>query len=54
MFAAGEGQLEVAQALLSHGADPGMADADGDAAADHALTRGHQEVEQLLRQATAR
>ncbi len=51
MFAAGEGQTEVARLLLSHGADPRLVDADGDVAADHARTRGHQEVERLLRQA---
>lgn len=53
MFAAGEGQIEVARLLLDHGADPRKVDADGDGAADHALTRGHTELEQILRQAAA-
>jgi len=48
MFAAGEGQLEVVLALLRYGADPLLKDLDGDAAADHALAKGHEEVAETL------
>ncbi len=51
MFAAGEGQMEVVRVLLRHGAGPGLVDGDGDTAAEHALTKGHEEVARALRQA---
>ncbi|MDH3744350.1 MAG: ankyrin repeat domain-containing protein [Acidobacteriota bacterium] len=51
MFAAGEGQMEVVRTLLSHGANPRLVDDDGDVAADHASTKGHEEVARALEQA---
>jgi ankyrin repeat protein len=53
MFAAGEGQLEVVRVLLKYGADPSALDADGDAAADHAAKKHHDEVAQTLRDAAS-
>ena len=44
MFAAAEGQLEVVQALLSHGADATLSDVDGDTALDFASQNGHSDV----------
>jgi hypothetical protein len=52
MFAAGEGHWEVVQALLAYGADATIEDADGDAAAAHARTRGHAPIGELLRTAS--
>jgi ankyrin repeat protein len=51
MFAAGEGQLEVIQVLLDHGADPSAVDMDGQVAADHAAANSHPEAETVLREA---
>jgi ankyrin repeat protein len=51
MFAAGEGQLEVAQELLRYGADPSRVDADGESAIDHARRSGHDRVVALLESA---
>ncbi len=51
MFAAGEGQMEVVQRLLDNDADPHAVAGDGDTAADHALTKGHDAVAEVLKQA---
>ncbi|MGB3863606.1 MAG: ankyrin repeat domain-containing protein [Candidatus Aminicenantaceae bacterium] len=48
MFAAGEGQLEVVQILLKHGADPSLKDVDGDTALVFAQRNGHAQVTGLL------
>lgn len=49
MFAAGEGQFEVCQALLHGGADKALKDKDGDQAIDHAGNNKHQKVVDLLK-----
>lgn len=49
MFAAAEGQAEVVQTLLKHGADKSMVDVDGESAYDFALNNGHSEVAKLLK-----
>jgi len=51
MFAAGEGQMEVVRTLLRKGANPRAVDHDGDTAADHARTKGHEDVARALRHA---
>jgi uncharacterized protein len=48
MFAAGEGHVEVCQALLENKADPNLKDKDGDTALDHARANQHQNVLELL------
>ncbi|MGY1770815.1 ankyrin repeat domain-containing protein [Blastococcus sp. SYSU D00813] len=40
---------EIVRILLAAGADPGIRDADGRTALDHALGRGHEEMAQVLR-----
>lgn len=48
MEAALNGQLELIDLLLRHGAEPGLRDADGLSAGDHARTRGHEEAVRRL------
>ena len=49
MFAAAEGQADVIQVLLSHGADFKITDQDGDTALDSAVKNGHGEAAKVLR-----
>ena len=39
---------EIVRVLLAAGADPGIEDADGRTALDHAVRRGHREVARIL------
>jgi ankyrin repeat protein len=48
MMAAAEGNRAVVELLLAHGADPSETDGDGDAAVDHARTRGRSAIVALL------
>lgn len=48
MEAAFNGQMEMIELLLRYGANPGMQDADGRSAADHARSRGHEDAAQRL------
>lgn len=48
MTAAAEGQLDVVQHLLDHGADRGLEDKDGDTALNFARQNGHTQVAALL------
>jgi len=48
MFAAAEGQADVVKILLKHGATTANRDADGDTALQFALSKGHQEVADLI------
>ncbi|WP_409328858.1 ankyrin repeat domain-containing protein [Trujillonella humicola] len=41
--------VEIVRILLAAGADPGIRDANGRTALDHALARGHEEIAQALR-----
>ena len=48
MEAALNGQMELIELLLQHGADPAVQDSDGRSAADHARARGHEEAARRL------
>jgi ankyrin repeat protein len=48
MEAAFNGQVEMVELLLRHGADPSMKDDDGKTAADHARARGHAALAERL------
>lgn len=48
MEAAFNGQVDMVEALLSHGADRSLQDEDGRTAADHARARGHAELAERL------
>jgi hypothetical protein len=48
MEAAFNGQVEMVELLLGHGADPSMKDDDGKSAVDHARVRGHAALAQRL------
>ena len=54
MAAASSGHTACVQILLDRGADPAVADEDGDTALTHARINGRSEVEQLLRRRGAR
>jgi ankyrin repeat protein len=48
MFAAGLGQTEVVELLLSRNADKSILDEDKDMAIDHARNGGHAAIVKLL------
>ena len=48
MLASAEGHQPVVQVLLQHGADPRVADQDGDTAISHARARGQARIVSLL------
>jgi uncharacterized protein len=48
MEAAFNGQADMVETLLRHGADPGLRDEEGRTAADHARARGHGAVAERL------
>ena len=48
MYAAAEGQTEVAKILLTFKADPKLRDIDGDNALTFARNNGHKEIVTLL------
>jgi ankyrin repeat protein len=48
MEAAFNGQVEMAETLLNHGADPGLQDDGGRTAADHARGQGHAALAERL------
>lgn len=48
MFATAEGQAEVVEVLLAHGADMKKADQEGDTALDFARKNGHRKAVRLL------
>jgi ankyrin repeat protein len=48
MEAAFNGQLDMVETLLSHGADPSLRDEEGRTAADHARARGHAPAAERL------
>ncbi|HYS94096.1 MAG TPA: ankyrin repeat domain-containing protein [Candidatus Acidoferrales bacterium] len=48
MEAAFNGQADMVETLLGHGADPGLRDEEGRSAADHARARGHAAVAERL------
>ena len=48
MEAALNGQMELIELLLSSGADPTLRDGDGQSAADHARSRGHENAARRL------
>ncbi len=50
MFAAGEGQLEVAKVLVAAGADIMMLDIDGESSYDFALSKGYNEMAAYLKE----
>ena len=52
MFAAAEGQADVVKILLKHGATTANRDVDGDTALQFALSKGHQEVADLISNST--
>lgn len=49
MLAASRGHIEVCEALLAAGADPGLRDADGATATDFAARNGHTSLAESLR-----
>ena len=49
MHAAAEGNIEVVQVLLAHGADPALKDIDGDNAEFFAREAGHTAVADLIK-----
>lgn len=54
MFAAGEGQIEVAKVLMAAGADITMVDIDGESSYDFAVSRGHTEMANYLKEIAQR
>ena len=48
MEAAFNGQADMVETLLGHGADPGLRDEEGRSAADHARAQGHAAVAERL------
>ena len=48
MEAGFNGQADMADLLMRHGADPGMRDQDGKRAAEHARDRGHAALAERL------
>ena len=48
MEAALNGQVEMVELLMRHGADASMKDGDGKTAADHARGRGHTGLAERL------
>jgi ankyrin repeat protein len=52
MEAAFNGQIDMAETLLRHGADRGLEDSNGHTAADHARAGGHAALAERLRSAT--
>ncbi len=52
MNAAAEGQMEVVQILLQHGADKNLQDVDGDTAESFALQNNHLDVSNFLKNYT--
>jgi uncharacterized protein len=48
MEAAFNGQIDMVETLLRHGADRGLADSNGQTAADHARAQGHAALAERL------